>query len=93
MWTEINKNKKPKQGVAFCTFRGHVIGIPAEYVDKHYESKVKTTPPVSAMLLILRVPKALQECVGENQDQVNLTRDRPLKESSRAPITIIDGHP
>jgi hypothetical protein len=29
MWTDINT--KPKQGFVFCVFRGHVVGIPADY--------------------------------------------------------------
>ena len=34
MWTDINT--KPKKGLMFCVFRGHVMGIPAEYRDADY---------------------------------------------------------
>ncbi len=38
MWTDINT--KPKQGLAFGVFRGHVMGIPADYKDSDYKGKV-----------------------------------------------------
>ena len=44
MWTAINI--KPKQGLVFCMFRGHVMGIPAEYRDADYEGKVPLLPKV-----------------------------------------------
>ncbi len=71
MWTDINT--KPKQGAVYHAFRGHVMGIPADYVDKEYEENVKSTPPVSSMLPVPKEPKALQECVGGNQKEENLT--------------------
>jgi hypothetical protein len=35
MWTYINT--KPKQGLVFCMFRGHVMGIPKDYRDSDYK--------------------------------------------------------
>ena len=49
------------------------MGIPADYVDKEYEEKVKSTSPVSSMPLVPKEPKASQECVGGNQKEENLT--------------------
>ena len=71
MWTDINT--KPKQGAVYRAFRGHVMGIPADYVDKEYEGKVKSAPPISSMLPVPKEPKASQECVGGNQKEENLT--------------------
>ena len=38
MWTDINK--KPKQGAVFRDFRGHVMGIPADYNDARMQPGV-----------------------------------------------------
>ena len=99
MWTDINT--KPKQGAVFRAFRGHVMGIPADYADKDYEGRVHSTLPVSSMLPIPRAPKASQECVGGTMKTTNnLTYDRPsewdsgqLDEGERAPIKIVHGSP
>jgi len=91
MWTDINT--KPKQGAVYRKFRGHVMGIPADYNDKDYKGKVRTTPPVDSMLPIPKEPKASQECVGGNQKDVNLTNARPPESESRAPIKLVDGRP
>ena len=91
MWTDINT--KLKQGAMYRKFRGHVMGIPADYNDKDYEGKVKTVPPVDSMLPIPKEPKASQECVGGSQKDINLTSDRPSGCESRAPIKIVDGRP
>ncbi len=48
MWTDINT--KPKQGLAFRVFCGHVMGIPADYKDSDYKGKVPLTPVVSMLL-------------------------------------------
>jgi hypothetical protein len=90
MWVDINT--KPKQGEVFRTFRGHLIGIPADYAEKRYQDKVKTTPPVSLMPPVPRLPTASQECVGGNQKETNLTEDR-LSVDLHAPIKIVDGCP
>ncbi len=62
MWTDINT--KPKQGLAFRVFRGHVMGIPADYTDSDYEGKVPLMPVVS-ILPLTKEQSASQECVGE----------------------------
>ena len=49
MWTDINT--KPKQGLVFRVFRGHVMGIPADYKDSDYEGKVPLMPVVSMLPL------------------------------------------
>jgi hypothetical protein len=49
MWTDINT--KPKQGLVFRAFRGHVMGIPADYKDSDYEGKVPLTPVMSMLPL------------------------------------------
>jgi hypothetical protein len=51
MWTDINT--KPKQGVVYRAFRGHVMGIPADDKDSDYTSKV----PVSPAVLMLPLTK------------------------------------
>ena len=99
MWTDINT--KPKQGAVYCEFRGHVMGIPADYNDKDYAGTVPSTPPVSLMLPVPKAMKASQECVGGAQI---LTVDRPSEQddtgvegrpdsSKHAPIKLVDGRP
>jgi hypothetical protein len=61
MWTDINT--KPKQGIVYRVFRGHVMGIPADYKDFDYAGKVPISPMV-AMLPLTNEQLALQECVG-----------------------------
>jgi hypothetical protein len=51
MWTDINN--KPKQGIVYHVFRGHVMGIPADYKDSDYTGKV----PVSPVVLMLPLTK------------------------------------
>jgi hypothetical protein len=43
MWTDINT--KPKQGAAFRAFRGHVMGIPADYNDASFATRCNFRPP------------------------------------------------
>jgi hypothetical protein len=62
MWTDINT--KPKQGLVFRLFRGHVMGIPADYKNSDYKGKVPLMSVVS-MLPLTKEQLALQECVGE----------------------------
>jgi hypothetical protein len=45
MWTDINT--KPKQGLVFQFFQGHVMDIPENYKDADYCGNVPTSPPVS----------------------------------------------
>jgi hypothetical protein len=69
MWTDINT--KPKQGAVFRAFKGHVMGIPADYNDASFATRCNFRPlnwvpkPVS-MLPIPRDRVAAQECVGDN---------------------------
>ena len=61
MWTDVNT--KPKQGAVFRKFRGHMMGIPTEYIDADYINKVPLTPKVS-MLPLTKEQLASKECVG-----------------------------
>ena len=67
MWTDINT--KPKQGVVYCVFRGHVMGIPADYKDFNYVGKVPISPVV-LMLPLAKEQLAPQECVEEDAKQL-----------------------
>jgi hypothetical protein len=63
-------NTKPKQGAAFWAFRGHVMGIPADYNDASFATRCNFRPPnwISEPVSMLPIPKdwvATQECVGE----------------------------
>jgi hypothetical protein len=69
---------KPKQGLVYRLFWGHVMGIPTDYNDKDYKGIIPSIPPVSLMLLVPKPQKALQECVGENQKETTLANDRLL---------------
>jgi hypothetical protein len=60
-WTDINT--KQKQGLVFRAFRGHVMGIPADYRDSDYEGKMPLSPKVS-MLPLTKEQLASQGCVG-----------------------------
>jgi hypothetical protein len=73
MWTDINT--KPKQGLVFCMFRGHVMGIPAHYRDADYKGKVPLLPNV-LMLPLIKEQLALQECVGGSAKRCALTQVR-----------------
>ncbi len=65
MWTDINT--KPKQGLVYHKFRGHVMGIPADYNDKDYKGIIPSTPPDNLMLPVPKAQKAPHECFGDNQ--------------------------
>ncbi len=91
MWADINT--KPKQGKIFREFRGHVMGIPAEYNDDEYKKEIITIPPVNSMLSVPRVKEASKECVGESQKGQNLTAARPPDIGAQAPIKIVGGKP
>ncbi len=60
MWTDINT--KLKQGLVFRVFRGHVMGIPADYRDSDYKGKVPLSPKI-LMLPLTKKQLALEECV------------------------------
>jgi hypothetical protein len=76
MWTDINT--KPKQGLVFCVFRGHVMGIPLEYRGADCEGKVPLSPKVSTLPLT-KEQLALQECVGRSVKRCTPTQVRPTK--------------
>jgi hypothetical protein len=57
MWTDINT--KTKQGLAFCEFRGQIMGIRAGYNDDEYKILCHTRPmedptPIKLMLPVSR---------------------------------------
>ena len=67
MWMDMNM--KPKQGSAFRVFRGHVMGIPADYNNVSFATRCNFRPPdwIPEPVLMLLIPKdwiAMQECVG-----------------------------
>ena len=92
MWTDINT--KPKQGVVFCKFRGHIMGIPTEYNDADYIDKVPLTPKVS-MLPLTKEQLALKECVGDyescNKEIRRWANGRPQK--SEGPFGLLENNP
>jgi hypothetical protein len=46
MWTDINT--MPKQGAVFRAFRGHVMGISADYNDASFATRCNFRPSVNA---------------------------------------------
>jgi hypothetical protein len=85
MWMDINK--KPKQGAVFLDFRGHVMGIPADYNDASFAKRCNFKPPnwVPESVLMLPIPRdwvAVQECVGERatNKEVEVWDQSPTKD-------------
>jgi hypothetical protein len=85
MWTDINT--KPKQGAVFRAFRGHVMGIPADYNDASFATRCNFRPPswVPEPVSMLPIPRdrvAAQECVGERvtNKEVGLGSESPTKD-------------
>ena len=85
MWTDINT--KPKQGIVFWVFRGHVMGIPTDYNDASFAAKRNFRPPnwVPEPVSMLPIPKdrvAAQECVGEwvTKDRQEVWDKSPTKD-------------
>jgi hypothetical protein len=75
-WMDINT--KPKQGAVFCTFCGHVMGIPTEYKDADYSGKILASLPKLSMLLLTKEQLASKECVEEQaKDQILITARPP----------------
>ncbi len=64
IWTGIHT--KLKQVFVYREFRGHVMGIPADYINKNYKGIIPSVPPVNSMLPVPKAQKASQESVGEN---------------------------
>ncbi len=80
MWTDINK--KPKQGAVFQAFRGHVMGIPADYNDASFATRCIFRPPnwIPEQMSMLPIPRdrvASQECVGDNTKEPESIPARP----------------
>ena len=87
MWMDINT--KPKQGAVFRAFRGHVMGIPADYNDASFATRCNFRPPNWALepVSMLPIPKdwvTAQECVGEqvtsNNKEVEIWDKSPTKD-------------
>ncbi len=57
MWTDINT--KPKQGAVFWAFRGHVMGIPADYNGASFVTRCNFRPPnwVPEPVSMLPIPR------------------------------------
>ncbi len=80
MWTDINT--KQKQGTVFRVFRGHVMGIPADYNNASFATRCNFRPPdwIPEPVLMLPMPKdwvAMQECVGWDKKGPKLAATRP----------------
>jgi hypothetical protein len=80
MWMDINMN--PKQGTVFWVFRGHVMGIPADYNNEKYVTRCNFRPPnwvpkPGSMLPIPTDRVAMQECVRDNAKGPRLANARP----------------
>jgi hypothetical protein len=80
MWTDINT--KPKQEAVFRAFRGHVMGIPADYNDVSFATRCNFRPPswIPEPVSMLPIPRdrvAVHECVGDNAKGPKLTAARP----------------
>ena len=97
MWTDINT--KPKQVAVFRLFRGHVMGIPADYKDYDHSGKIPISPPKISMLPLSKEQLASNECVGEQPNDRILTAARlQTVDEGRCPdarvpepIKIVDG--
>jgi hypothetical protein len=80
MRTDINT--KPKQRTVFPAFRGHVMGIPADYNNASFATRGNFRPPnwTPEQVLMLPIPwdpVASQECVGDNTKGPELIPARP----------------
>jgi hypothetical protein len=71
MWTDICT--KPKLGLLYHKFWGHVMGIPTDCNDKDYNGIIPSIPPVNLMVAEPKAQKELHECVGDNQKETILT--------------------
>jgi hypothetical protein len=82
MWTDINT--KLKQDLVFPVSRGHVMCIPADYRDLDYKGKVPLLPEVS-VLPLTKEQLALQECVGEMQNNWHRCQSsQPIRQKTHA---------
>ena len=80
-------NAKPKQGTVFRVFRGHVMGIPADYNHPSFAARCNFRPPNWAPEPVSMLPKpkdrvATQECVGERvtNKEVEIRDQSPMKD-------------
>ena len=73
-WTDINT--KQKQGAVFRAFRGHVMGIPADYNDASFVTRCNFRPPnwVPEPVSMLPIPR---DWVAYNAKGPKLTAARP----------------
>ncbi len=88
IWTDINT--MPKQGTVFRVFRGHVMGIPADYNDESFAARCNFRPANWAPKPVLMLPiptdqVAMQECVGDNAKGPRLADARP---SEKGRLTV-----
>ncbi len=61
-------------------FKGHILGIPAEYRDADYEGTVPLLPKGSMLPLTLTKEQlASQECVGGNARRQSPTRTKRIQ--------------
>jgi hypothetical protein len=101
MWTDINT--KPKQGTVFCVFRGHVMGITADYNDASFATRCNFRPPdwipEPEPVSMLPIPKdwiAPQECVGVRTKPAAARPTAKVRfavdvEEVQAPIKMVSG--
>jgi hypothetical protein len=83
MWADINA--KPKQGIVYRVFRGHVIGIPADCKDFNYASKA----PAVLMPPLTKEQLASQECVGGDAKRLRWTPIKLMHASGNACVSKI----
>ena len=69
------------EGAVFRAFRGHVMGIPADYLDASFVTRCNFRPPnwIPEQVSMLPIPRdrvASQECVGEQVPNVTNVREQ-----------------
>jgi hypothetical protein len=100
MWSNINT--KPKQGRVFCKFRGHLMGIPADYHNNDYQPPQITRVPKLMLPLSNYAKDTLRECVEvptseptgrepQTDGSVGEVSYLPEGKKERAPLKIIGG--
>ncbi len=78
-------NTRPKLGLVFHMFRGHVMGIPADYRDADYMVKVPLLPKVSMLCLtkehcrsvLEEVQKGAPQLGSDQQNKTNRIKGLP----------------
>jgi hypothetical protein len=95
-------NTKPKQGRVFRQFRGHLMGIPADYNDNDYQPPQITRLPTLMLPLRDYANDTLKECVEvptseptgrepQTDGSVREVSYLPEGKKERAPLKIIGG--